>query len=246
MSSELRKKSVNSLLQLTLTAQNILSRNIVMEGYTQNGQGSPLNFDRIISACTTTVTPSQMEAMKHALIPLVQIMKVKYELTEADMDEYDIVNVNQQGSTDKDKRVLHQRRTVIFSGLPVQQAQADLRVEQASKPGEVAARKEDRRQAKIVKEFDAAKATIAKSELKQSNIQRKSELAVQKQAESLSKQQEKTRGLKNRLEEKELKFSERKRLNTLTSGERGDERLLKAQRLVSEWVHLDIEEEADV
>ena len=209
MSSELRRKSVNSLLQLTYTAHNVLTSNIVSDGYAKHGQGSPLNFDKIIGACTSAILPRDMEIMREALIPLVQVMRAKFELTEADMDEYNIINMNSLGSMDKDKRVLHQRRTVIFSGTPIQELQTELRMEQASEPANTAARKELRLLAKKDKEIVSSKALLDREDKKFNAQLRKVDENAAKEANRLKKQQDKLHKLRVRVEAQDEVQNER-------------------------------------
>ena len=82
MSSDYRRKVTDGLMQLVYVAKNVLKENIVSKGYTKYGQGSDLNFLKIMSACARNISVGEFAILTAALPHAILQMQANHFLRE--------------------------------------------------------------------------------------------------------------------------------------------------------------------
>eukprot|EP01033_Poteriospumella_lacustris_P010239 gene10239-7282_t len=113
------KKSlvIKSLLKVVEAVRETLTLKIVRAGYETTGQW-PISFVAAMSHCPTVKTMSVHEYnnMKDNVENLANVFRERGVLTEADMDEFNIIDMSEDTRrTPKDERVLHQQRAVLMN-----------------------------------------------------------------------------------------------------------------------------------
>ena len=111
-----RKQFADSLCQIVYAIRETLTDEIIKKGYERCGQ-YPLDLTKAMSLCTVKISPKERKNMENKLGEMKQIFITKGTITEADMDNAKIVNVNDTlyKGMDKDQRALHHQRAVLMN-----------------------------------------------------------------------------------------------------------------------------------
>ena len=119
-SDEIKKLMVTSLLQLTYTAHSVINLHIVVDGYTQFGQqGGNIDLFKILSAIRST-TPAKQKTLMQKLLPqFVDMMRARHQITEKEMDEAGIMNVNRKGTLPSENATISHKRAVLINGSEI-------------------------------------------------------------------------------------------------------------------------------
>lgn len=100
------------------------------------------NFDAAMQLCTMIkgqrMTSAQLQDFKSALIPAIQIFKLRGRITEEEMDELNLLNVT-NGKVPKDQRSLHQQRSSVMTAHTVMQQHQEKQQVSIAKKGTAAA-----------------------------------------------------------------------------------------------------------
>ena len=159
------KKSLvcNALQQVVYSIKNVLTPEIVKQGYKRIGQ-FPVSFRTSIGRCTRQVTARDMDVMEKELPAMVEIFRTTGKITEAQMDAAGIPSVNSEStnSKPKDERPMHQQRSVIMNSVDcIAQYRAHVERREAEPARRVLAQ-EQREAAKIVRERKAEDVRLRK------------------------------------------------------------------------------------
>jgi hypothetical protein len=111
---EKRSQICEALQKVICTLKETLTQKMVKDGYASIGQ-CPINFDVAMSKCTRDISKTDIEVMKEKLPDVVQKFRMNGIVTEQDMDEAGIMNIDSDRKTPKDQRVLHQQRAVLMN-----------------------------------------------------------------------------------------------------------------------------------
>jgi hypothetical protein len=108
--------------------QKVLNKSVVRNGYVMCGQDAPigLNYDKEptmdkfnaqMRLCKARITTEDMDILVQQFPKMVEIMRARGTVTELEMDELGIPNVNNLDSDSKakDARALHKQRAVIMN-----------------------------------------------------------------------------------------------------------------------------------
>ena len=119
-SDEIKKLLVTSLLQLTYTAHSVINLHIVVDGYNQFGQqGGNIDLFKILSASRNTIPAKQNTLMKKLLPKFVEIMRARHQITEKEMGEAGIMNVNRKGTLPSKDATISHKRAVLINGSEI-------------------------------------------------------------------------------------------------------------------------------
>jgi hypothetical protein len=112
----LRKENivVEASQKVVCTWNETLTQKMVKDAYTSIGQ-CPINFDIAMSKCTRNLSLSEVQVMKDKLPDVVRKLRSTGILTEQDIDEAGIMEVDSDRQTPKGQRVLHQQRAVLMN-----------------------------------------------------------------------------------------------------------------------------------
>jgi len=175
ISDAMQSKIIEGLQLITVTILDTLNPSVIKKGYELIGQ-YPINFNKAMKWCTKQMSIAEMQTMEERMGDMVAMFRTKGCVTETDMDELGIINVNPPNSVAKHNRALHQQRAVIMNSedciakFKVYKTQKELEKEQKEARKAVAAAK------KI--EVEARKAVAA--EKKAANALKRQENAERK------------------------------------------------------------------
>jgi hypothetical protein len=116
MSSERRSKIVEAMQQVVFVIKATLNESVIKQGYKFCGQ-YPLSYDTAMGKCTRLLTELEAASMSAAFPRIKQLFLENGCVTEAQLDDLNIINVNAacHGKIAKDLRALHQQRSVIMN-----------------------------------------------------------------------------------------------------------------------------------
>ena len=235
-SPEFCRKGINALLQLTIASKNVMTQNIVINGYHKYGQGAELSFKRIISACSATISPQNFNIMEEAIAEAVVVMQRDFCLTETAMDNWGIINVNRERGLPKDQRAVHRMRAVLVSGKEFQDRQAQVRQRQIEAPQNAAAAAAASKSAAAEKRRENARNLLDQQLRQQNRAVEKAEADRMRKTEKLLAKEVKEKEKSNKLLEKIAKATdketERLRNLQLTRTQRMEERLAAARAVL--------------
>ena len=115
-SSDLKKVTNDSLQQLIYCIKMTIKPDIIKDGYSSIGQW-PLDFKAAMSKCSREMSNNEYKTMEDHMDTLVKYYRENGQLTEENMDNLGIINVNDQmyGKLPKEERALHQQRARIMN-----------------------------------------------------------------------------------------------------------------------------------
>jgi hypothetical protein len=113
-------KLIMAMEKVAFVVQELSGGAIVKNGYQTMGMYA-FHFERLMSQCTTIITPEQMNIMKEKLNHFVGIFTEKGKLEDVEMDTEGIMNLNEElyGVATKDDYVIYRQRAILLTNAEI-------------------------------------------------------------------------------------------------------------------------------